>query len=63
MVKRIDTEGLQTIEIDFLNVVRGGFNDDLVLVIVLKAIGVLTISTIGWTARRFNISHFPRFRT
>jgi hypothetical protein len=62
MIKGIDAKGLQTIEVDFLNVERGRFYDNLILVIVLKAIGVLAISTIGWTARRFNISHSPRFR-
>jgi hypothetical protein len=62
MIKGIDAKGLQTIEVDFLNVERRRFDDDLILIIVLEAIGILTISTIGWTARWFNISHPPWLR-
>jgi hypothetical protein len=63
MVKGIDAEGLQAVEIDLLNVKGRWFHDDLVLIIVLEPIGILTVSTIGGTARRFYIGHPPRFRT
>jgi hypothetical protein len=62
MVKGIDAEGLQAAEIDLLDVKGRGFDDDLILIIVLEPIGIFTVSTIGWTARRFHIGHPPRLR-
>jgi hypothetical protein len=61
MLKGIHPEGLQAIEIDLLNIERGGLDDHLILIIVLKPIRILTISAIGRTARRFNISYPPGF--
>jgi hypothetical protein len=50
MVKGIDAEGFQTSEIDLLNIERRGFDDHLILVIVLKPVRVFSISTIGGPA-------------
>jgi hypothetical protein len=49
-------------EIDLLDIQRGGFHDHLILIIVLKPIGILAVSTIGGTAGRFDIGHSPWFR-
>jgi len=62
MVKGIDPKGLQAIEIDVLNVEGRGFDNNLILIIVLKPVGILSVSTIGRSTRRFDIGHFPRLR-
>jgi hypothetical protein len=62
VVKGIDAEGLQTIEIDLLNVKGGRFDDNLILIIVLKPIRILSVSTIGRSTRRFDIGHSPWLR-
>jgi hypothetical protein len=62
MVEGIDAKGLQAVEIDILNLKRRRFHDDLVLVIVLKPVGILAISTIGWTTGGFHIGDSPWFR-
>jgi len=62
MVKRIDAEGLQTVEIDLLDIKRRRFDKDLILIIVLEPIGVLSIAAIRRPARRFDIGNLPRLR-
>jgi hypothetical protein len=62
VVKRIDAEGLQTVEIDLLDIKRRRLEDDLILIIVLEPIGVLSITAIRGPARRFDIGNFPRLR-
>jgi hypothetical protein len=63
VLEGIDAKGLQTVEIDLLNVKRGGFHDDLILIVVLKPIGILSVSTIGGPAGGLNIGHPPGFWT
>jgi hypothetical protein len=58
----IDAKRFKAVEIDILNVERRRFDDDLILVIVLKPIGVLAVSTILRTARRFDIGYPPGLR-
>jgi hypothetical protein len=62
VLHRIDPERLQTVQVDLLNIQGGWFDDDLILIVVLKPIGVLPISTIGGAARRFHIGDSPGFR-
>jgi hypothetical protein len=62
MVKGIDAEGFQTIEIDLLDVRGRGFQDDLILIIMLETIRVLSVSAISRPTRRLYISGTPRFR-
>jgi hypothetical protein len=59
MLKGIDTERLQAIEIDLLNVQRGRLHDDLILIVVLESIGILSISTVGGPAGGLHIGHPP----
>jgi hypothetical protein len=63
MVKRIDPKGLQTVEIDLLDIKRRRFENDLILVIVLEPVGVFSIAAIRRPPRRFDIGHLPRLRT
>src|SRR4030042_2905283 len=62
MTKGVNAKKLQTVEIDLLNIKRRGFDDDLILIIVLKPIRILSVPTIGWTPRRFYICHLPWLR-
>jgi hypothetical protein len=63
MRKRANAKRLQTIEIDLLNVKGGRFHDDLILIVILKPIGILSISAIGRPTGRLNIGHPPGFWT
>jgi hypothetical protein len=63
MVKGVDPKGLQAIEIDFLDVEGRGFDNHLILIIVLEPVGILSVSAIGRSPRGLNIGHSPRLRT
>jgi hypothetical protein len=62
MIERIDAEGLQTVEIDLLDIKRRRLEYDLILIIVLEPVGVLSIAAIRRPARRFDIGNLPRLR-
>jgi hypothetical protein len=62
VIHGIDPKGLETVEIDLLNIDRGRLHDDLVLIVVLKPIGILAIASIPGTPGRLNIGHLPRLR-
>jgi hypothetical protein len=62
MIEGINPKGLQTAQIDLLNIQGRRFHDDLILVIVLEPIGILPVTAIRRTTGRFNIGHPPRFR-
>jgi hypothetical protein len=59
----IDPEGLEASQIYFLDIKRRRLQDDLILVVVLKAIGVFPVTTVRGSARWLHISHLPGFRT
>ena len=59
VIEGIDPEGLQAVEIDLLDIQGGRFHDDLVLIIVLKPIGILSVSAIRGTPGRLDIGHIP----
>jgi hypothetical protein len=63
MADGINAERLQAIEIDLLNIDRGRFDDDLILIIVLEAIGILPVSAIGGTTGGLHIGDLPGFRS
>jgi hypothetical protein len=62
MSQRVDAKGPQAIEINLLNIKRRGFQNDLILIVMLQAIGIFSVPTIGRATRRFYISHSPWFR-
>ena len=60
---RIDSQPGQTFQIQLLNIVGSRFQDDLILILVLHAIGVFPIATVRWTTTRLCVGSTPRFRT
>jgi hypothetical protein len=63
MADGINAEGLQALEVDLLNIFGRGFDDDLILIIVLEPIGILPVTAIRGAAGRLHISDLPRFGT
>src|SRR6202521_4654248 len=47
MLLEIDAEGAQTLEGDVLHILRGGFEDHLKLSVLIEAIGILAVTTVG----------------
>ena len=62
MQRQIDADGGEAVEIELLQVGRARLQDDLKLVIVLEAVGVLAIAAILGAARGLHIGCFPRSR-
>ncbi len=62
MNQRIKPQCFQGIQIQFLNIVRRGLQDDLKLIIVLQSVGVFTVAAIGWATAGLNVSGIPGFR-
>ena len=56
---QVEAEGFQRAEIEVENVVRRRFEHDLILIVVLHAVGVLAITTVLGAARGLNIGGFP----
>ena len=56
---RVDADRAQGTQIQVLNVVRRGLHDHLELVVMLHAIGVLAVATVGRTAARLNVGRAP----
>jgi hypothetical protein len=62
MIKRIDAQSLQALKILILNIERGGFQQDLELIIVLEPVGIVSVPAIGRPSGRLDISHIPGLR-
>ena len=60
VLARINADGFERVEIDLLRVPRVRFEDDLELIMQLKAIRVLAVTPIIGSHRRFDIRHVPR---
>ncbi len=56
----VEADRLERAEIQLLQVVRVGFQDDLVLVIVLQTVGVFAIAAIDRAARGLDVGGLPR---
>ena len=61
--RHIDPDGTQRTKVQLLQVRRAGFDDDLVLVIVLPPVGAVTIAAICRTPRGLHIGCSPRLRS
>jgi len=61
--QRIDPEALEGIEVEFLDVKRRGFHDDLVLVVVLEPVRVFAIAAVRRSSGGLHIGHPPGFRS
>ena len=60
MLTRVDAEGFERLEIEFLRVARVGLEDDLILGVQLEAVGVLTVAPVIGADRRLDVRHVPR---
>src|SRR4029079_1923084 len=58
----LDTDRLDRVEIEILQIIRRGLEDDLKLVIVLQTVGIFSITSVLGAARGLNESGTPRFR-
>ena len=63
MLRRINTQGKQRIEIEFLRVARIGLEDDLELSMLLKAVWVDPVAPVVRSDRRFHVRDTPGLRT
>ena len=59
---RIDAQLLEAFQIEALNIVGRRFQHDLVLVVVLHAVGIFPVPAISWTAAGLRIRSTPGFR-
>jgi hypothetical protein len=62
MLLGVNPEACQTREIKILNIVRRRLQHDLILIIMLQAIRVFAIATIGRTSAWLRIAGSPRLR-
>jgi len=60
--ERVQTEGAETADVQVQNVQGRRFDDDLELVVVLKAKGVIAVAAVGGPSRRLNVGGTPRLR-
>ena len=60
MLARVDAEGFERLEIEFLRVARVGLEDDLILGVQLEAVGVLAVTPVVGADRRLDVRHVPR---
>ena len=59
MLGGIEADGGERAEIEVLRVGRAGLQDDLELVVVLHAVGVLAIASVGGAAARLRVAGAP----
>ena len=57
--RRVKADGNERAQIQLLQVGRRGFDDDLILIVVLQPVGVLAIAAIGRAARGLHIGGGP----
>ncbi|MPM58382.1 hypothetical protein SDC9_105213 [bioreactor metagenome] len=63
MLARINAKGFQRLQIKLLRVARIRFEDHLELIVLLKTVGVLSVTAIIRADGGFNVSHAPGLRT
>ena len=59
----IDAEGGQRVEVEVEDVLRGRLEDHLILVVVLEAVGVLAVASVGRPDARLDVRGAPRLRS
>ena len=59
MDQRIDAQALERSEVELLEASRRRLHDDLELVVVLQAVGVLAVAAIGGAARGLHVGRVP----
>ena len=59
----VDPEALEGVEIELLDVQRRRLQEDLILIVVLQAVGVFAVATVRGPPGRFHIGNLPGFRS
>ena len=59
MLGRVEADGLKRAEVEVLGVHGAGLQDDLELVVVLHAVGVLAVATVRGAATRLRVARTP----
>ena len=59
---QVKTQRAQAAQVQIQDVVRRGLEHHLVLVVVLKAVGVVAVAAIFWAAAGLHVGGFPRLR-
>ncbi len=62
MRERVDADGAEALEIEFLDVTRRRLQDHLILVIMLQTVGVFAVAPVGRTAAGLHECGVPRLR-
>ena len=62
MERRVDADGLQRAEIEILQIGRRGFDEHLILIVMLQSVGVLAIAPVGGPPRGLHIGRGPGAR-
>ena len=60
VLARVNAEGFERLEVEFLRVSRVGLEDDLILGVELEAVGVLAVTPVIGADRRLDVRHVPR---
>ena len=60
---RVEAQYFQTLQIQFLDIVRARFADDLELMMLIQPVRIIAITAIGRTAGRFDVCDVPWFRS
>ena len=62
VLARVDADGLQALEVQLDGVAGIGLQDDLQLVVLLHAIGIVTETAVVGANARLDVGHIPRLR-
>ena len=63
VLTEVDANGFETPKIELLDVCGRGFQNDLILEVLVEAIGILTVATVGWSPRRLHVGDAIGCRT
>ena len=60
VLQRVHAQGLHALQVELLNVGGGGFEQHLVLIVVLETVGVIPVAPVGGPPGWLDVSHIPR---
>ena len=56
MLAQVDADGFQAAQVQILNVVRRGLEDDLILKMFVEAVGIFAVASVGGPTRGLDVS-------
>ena len=60
---RVNAQFPQAYQVQFLDIGRGGFHNDLELMVLEQPVGVVPVAAVSRAAGRFYVANVPRFRS